>query len=119
ASAPPTIYQGWYDNVVAVDPTDPTGNTAPFGGISMLRTDDGGASFTDVAQPYAGGPLHPDAHALSFAPLDPARSLYVGTDGGVWSSQNLGGTGTSADWTNLNNGLSVTQFYSGSSVDLT
>jgi len=62
----PPEAQGWYDNVVAIDPNDGSGDTAVFGGITMLATTDGGISFTDIAQPYGGGPLHPDFHAVAF-----------------------------------------------------
>jgi len=108
--------QGWYDNVVAVDPSDGTGNTAVFGGITMVTTTDGGASFQDVAFPYNGGPIHPDFHAIAFTG---PHTFYTGNDGGIYSTSNLGATGQPSDWTNRNAGLSVTQFYQGSSVDLT
>ncbi len=109
-------YQGWYDNVIAVDPNDATANRVVFGGVTMLATTNGGSSFTDVAKPYNGGPLHPDFHAVAFTG---ASSFYAGNDGGVYSTTNLGGTGSASDWTNRNATLSVTQFYAGSSVDLT
>ena len=107
--------QGWYDNVVAVDPYDPTGDTAAFGGVTMLATRDGGSSFTDVAQPYNGGPLHPDFHAIQFI----ARNTFLtGNDGGVWYTADLGGTAQPGDWSDLSATLSITQFYGGSAVDL-
>lgn len=109
-------YQGWYDNVIAVDPNDATANRVVFGGVTMLATTNGGSSFTDVAKPYNGGPLHPDFHAVAFTG---ASSFYAGNDGGVYSTTTLGGTGSASDWTNRNASLSVTQFYAGSSVDLT
>ena len=112
---PPIVYQGWYDNVVGVDPTNP--NHAVFGGITMLATSDGGTTFTDVALPYSLGPLHPDFHAVAFP--GPANTFYAGNDGGVYLTSNLGGTGTASDWTNENATLSITQFYAGSSPDLT
>jgi len=109
-------YQGWYDNVIAVDPNDATANRVVFGGVTMLATTNGGTSFTDVARPYNGGPLHPDFHAVAYTG---ASSLYAGNDGGVYSTTNLGGTGSPGDWTNRNATLSITQFYAGSSIDLT
>jgi hypothetical protein len=114
AGTPPVAWQGWYDNVVGVDPTDPT--HAVFGGISMLVTSNGGTSFTDVAQPYNQGPLHPDFHAIAFP--GPAGTFYAGNDGGVYRTSVFGGTGTPFDWTNDNATLSITQFYQGSSPDL-
>ena len=110
----PVIYQGWFDNVVGVEPGNPT--HAVFGGISMLVTTDGGATFTDVAKPYAAGPLHPDVHAVAFPGA--ANTFYTGNDGGVSLTSNLGGTGTSNDWTNKSATLSISQFYQGSTLDL-
>jgi Protein of unknown function (DUF1573) len=104
----PAAYQGWYDNVVGVDPSNP--NDAVFGGITAVTTTNGGLSFSDVARPYSGGPLHPDFHAVAF---DGVGTVYVGNDGGVWSSSNFG-----QSWTNLNTTLSITQFYSGTALDL-
>jgi len=112
----PPEAQGWYDNVVAIDPNDGSGDTAVFGGITMLATTDGGISFTDIAQPYGGGPLHPDFHAVAFTDY---HSFYAGNDGGVYFTTDLGGTGSAADWTNDSSDLRITQFYQGSSVDLT
>ncbi len=110
----PGGYQGWYDNVVAVDPMD--ANRAVFGGVTMLATSDGGQTFTDIAYPYNGGPLHPDFHAAAFAG---ANALYVADDGGVSFTSNLGGTGTASDWANRSTGLAITQFYQGASPYLT
>lgn len=103
-------FQGWYDNVVAVDPTN--ASHAVFGGVYLLATDDGGNSFTHV-----GGPLHVDFHAAAFTGTP--DTLYAGNDGGVWRTSNLGGTGTPSDWTNLNNTLTLTEYYYGSSDDVT
>lgn len=106
-------YNGWYANVVAVSQSDT--NKAVFGGTTLVTTADGDATFTDVGQPYQGGPLHPDMHAVA---ITGSSSFYVGTDGGVWSTTDFGGTGKSTDWKNLNATLAVTTFYSGSALDL-
>jgi hypothetical protein len=112
--------QGLYDNAVAVDPTD--GNRAVFGGITILATKDGGASFTNVGKPYSGGPVHPDIHAFAFTD---ASTFYVGTDGGLERTVNLGGNGARGDWQNLNGGpdptkrLAITQFNAGTSPSAT
>jgi len=105
--------QGWYDNVVAVDPTN--SSRAVFGGETMLATTNGGSSFSDIGKSYNSGFIHADFHALAFTG---ANSFYTGNDGGVWKTTDLGGTGTSADWTNLNAGLSTIQFYSGAARDV-
>jgi hypothetical protein len=106
--------QGWYDITIGVDPTN--SNRAVFGGITMLSTSDGGLTFTDIARPYSGGPVHPDFHAIAFTG---AKSFYTGNDGGVWRTFDLGGTGTASDWTNLSATLAVTTFYGGDASDST
>lgn len=49
--------------------------------------------------------LHPDAHALEFAPSNPSI-VYLGNDGGIWKSTDTGNT-----WTSLNStSFSATTF---------
>src|SRR5438067_10579169 len=40
--------QCWYNLVIAVDPTDP--DLVYFGGLSVYRSTDGGANFTNVGR---------------------------------------------------------------------
>ena len=114
------VGQGDYDNVIAVDPTN--ANVAIFGGVTVLVTTNGGASFQNIGQVYDGGVIHPDIHAAAFATGDGHR-LLMGTDGGLWSSLNLGGTnhappfGTSGDWQDVNGNLATVQFYKGTALD--
>jgi photosystem II stability/assembly factor-like uncharacterized protein len=93
--------QGWYNNVLAVSPTDP--NVVVAGGVGIVRTTNGGTSWYYI-NTYAVGP-HPDQHALAFDPSSPSR-VYIGNDGGVALSEDKGGT-----WQHVNNGLAITQFY--------
>ncbi|MBI3569275.1 MAG: hypothetical protein HY084_13835 [Gemmatimonadetes bacterium] len=95
--------QCWYAMVVTASPTDT--NTVYFSGLSLYRSVDGGASFSDVALP-----VHVDHHALSFDPTTPT-TMYAGTDGGVFKSADQGST-----WSSLNTNLSITQFYGGFSL---
>jgi hypothetical protein len=104
--------QGWYDITVGVDPTN--AGRAVFGGVTLLSTTDGGTTFTDIAKPYSGGPVHPDFHAIAFTG---SNAFFTGNDGGVWKTADLGGSGGSADWTNLNSTLGITTFYGGSAID--
>ena len=99
--------QGWYDNAVAVDPTN--SNDAVFGAITVIRTTTGGQSFEDVGNPYSGGNIHPDFHAFAFTG---ANTLYTGNDGGIWYTTDLG-----TSWSNRNANLNTIQFYSGTSPD--
>lgn len=125
--------QGWYDNVVAVDPMNP--DVVWAGGIDLFRSDDGGrnwglASYWWLDPDLKSGEFppqyaHADQHALVFHPrYDGAanRTLFVGNDGGLYRTDDARAS-TSGDvcgkkkgalaWTNLNNGYGVTQFYDG------
>ncbi|MHB8540949.1 MAG: WD40/YVTN/BNR-like repeat-containing protein [Candidatus Acidiferrales bacterium] len=85
-------------------------------GIStVIRSTDGGQTWADASCDNASGTfIHVDTHAFAFAP---GGTVYTGNDGGVWSSANVisGGAG-SQTWSNLNNSLSLTQFYPGNSI---
>jgi hypothetical protein len=110
-----------YDNVVAVDPGSSSvfiggsaEGSAPGVGV-VWRSEDGGSSWTDTDPPPSSAStqaLHPDVHAIAFA-ADGSR-MYVGTDGGVWSTPNV--TTSPVVWTSLNNSLALTQFYPGMSI---
>jgi hypothetical protein len=92
--------QGWYDHAVAVHPTSP--DTVIVGGVSAMRTTNGGTSFTSVTPP------HVDQQFYAFAD---DGTLYAGDDGGIQRSTNNG-----TSWTSINGGLGVTQIYSGTSL---
>jgi hypothetical protein len=127
--------QGWYDNVIAVDPMDP--NRVWAGGIDLFRSDDGGANWglasywwgqgdTDFGAHYA----HADQHVIVFHPgYDGAsnKTMYVANDGGIFRTSdaraNVGTTTASVctlpvagtvSWTELNTNYQSTQFYHGS-----
>jgi hypothetical protein len=92
--------QGWYNQLVAVSPSDP--NTVYFGGALLLaKTTDGGSTFTQTSNWLAqfGLPyVHADCHTATF---DANGNLYVGTDGGISKSTDGGNTFTDS----LNVGL--------------
>ena len=124
--------QGWYDNVLAVDPADP--NRIWSGGIDLFRSDDGGQNWgiasywwADIGTPtYA----HADNHVIRFHPGyngTTNKKLYVASDGGVFRTDdaraavgttvaNVCGSPVSGAvaWTELNNNYVTTQFYHGS-----
>ncbi len=126
------LNQGWYDNVVAVDPLD--SEKVWVGGIDMWRSDNGGvdwgtASFwwfdKGVDQQYS----HADRHAIVFHPNYNGSSnkiAYFGSDGGVDRTDDARApvnttltqicgspVAGSTVWTDRSNGYVTTQFYDG------
>src|SRR5438105_1370786 len=106
--------QGSYDNSIAVDPSSPA--RAVFGGVTALTTITAGGGFTDVGHAYQAnkGLIHPDYHAFAFWSHD---HLFAGTDGGVYKTNDLGGTGFGGDWTNVSAGMDTLQYYGGVALD--
>jgi photosystem II stability/assembly factor-like uncharacterized protein len=113
--------QCFYDNVLAIDPVSSSvfvGGSAegtPPGVGFVWRSEDGGSTWEDIDPPPTSSgmqALHPDVHAIAFA-ADGSK-MYVGSDGGMWSTTNV--TTAPVTWTNLNETLSLTQFYPGMSV---
>jgi len=90
---------GWYFGDCAADPVDP--NKVTILGVTIRRSTNGGQSFSSIT-----GGAHVDEHALW---IDPANTshLYMGSDGGFFSSLNAG-----ASWTKSVD-LPITQFYAG------
>lgn len=102
--------QGWYNNTIWVAPNDP--NRIIVGGVTLRMSIDGGVNWTPI------GYLHSDHHALVSDPNYATNgTIYGGNDGGVHKSTNANTptptTTTLPSWTNLNNGLGITQFYGG------
>lgn len=125
--------QGWYDNVIAVDPVD--ANIVWVGGIDLFRSNNGGQTWGQASHWWADPPnvpvtapqyAHADQHAIVFHPNYNGSSnqqMFVGNDGGLFRTSNARAATTtntcaltpqgSVAWTNLNNGYGVTQFYHG------
>jgi hypothetical protein len=126
----PRYSQGWYDNVIAVDPKNP--NRLWAGGVDLFRSDDAGKTWgvasawwmeSQAPRVYA----HADQHAIAFHPGyngTTNRSLYVGNDGGVFLTTNATAPtgksvasvcdprGIGVSWQRRNS-LGNTQFYHG------
>lgn len=97
--------QGWYDNVIEVDPTD--ANIVYTGGINIFKTINGGSSWSRISDGYGNPYVHVDQHEIAFRPGN-HQTVYFGNDGGMFKTTN-GGTSFSS----LDNGLATVQFYSG------
>lgn len=117
-TSPPTITstgglsylsgQGWYDNVIAVDPFN--SSHLYVGGVEMMKSTNGGSSWFQLTywHPFYGSPVvHADHHVILFDPND-SGTLFSGNDGGIFKSTDNG-----TSWSDLNNGLEITQFYGG------
>jgi photosystem II stability/assembly factor-like uncharacterized protein len=98
--------QGWYDNALWVDPTDP--NNVIIGGIRLYRSTNSGANFSQI------GNLHADQHIIIEAPgFDGVsnKMVYFGNDGGIFRTTDINAGFVITQ--ELNNNLGITQFYSG------
>jgi GEVED domain/Bacterial Ig domain/Secretion system C-terminal sorting domain len=94
--------QGWYDLSLAVDPSVKT--TIYAGGVNMWKSTTSGTSWSCVGHwSGTGAPyVHADIHDLTFI----GSTLYVGNDGGVFTTANGGST-----WTDKSSNLAIGQLY--------
>jgi hypothetical protein len=98
--------QCWYDIGLAMDPDDAdiiyVGGATNSGTARILIKSTDGSTFTMIDQG-----LHPDTHDIRLAPSN-SSIVYVAGDGGIWRSDNAGGSFTSLN----NTDFSATQFQS-------
>lgn len=127
------LNQGWYDNILAVDPADE--NIVWAGGVDLFRSNDGGANwgiaslwFSVPSDPFF---VHADQHAIVFDPGyngTSNKTMYATNDGGLFKTTDAraavdppvnpnicdtAATTIAVPWESLNNGYDVTQFYHG------
>lgn len=104
-----------YNHTLDIDPirqADPLKPRLVLGFIRPWLSNDGGATFNVMTNPWGTSQqVHQDTQVVRFAriasgPLPSPTPLWLGTDGGLWRTDNLG-----SSYTNLNNGLAMTQFY--------
>ncbi|MBK9270581.1 MAG: glycosyl hydrolase [Saprospiraceae bacterium] len=81
------VSRPFYFSTLVIDPKDPKRVYRPA--LSFSYSDDGGYSFTDASN--AGGWVHSDHHALWINPNN-TNFLVLGTDGGVYISNDRGAT---------------------------
>ena len=116
--------QGWYDNTIAVSPTNANVvfaagviyyNPGVYGNIDgIVGSLDGGATWTDFSVGKNFNAPHTDWHALAFTA---DGRLLSGSDGGVWRLENpsdqnpVGNNPNSSNiqWTDLNTNLNTIQ----------
>lgn len=108
--------QGWYDNTLWIDPTNP--NQVVIGGLDLHRSTNGGSSWTQISVWYTQPTTpHADHHAIVAASGyngSSNRTVYFGNDGGIYKASDISAASSSgSSWQVLNNGLGITQFYGG------
>ena len=94
--------QAWFDLAFSVSNTDP--NTMFVGVLDIWKSTDGGNDFTKINEWFQPSPTytHADIHFMRYYD----GVLYAGTDGGIYKSENDGGT-----FTDLTEDMSISQFY--------
>jgi Ig-like domain CHU_C associated len=99
-----TIPQGSYAQGLMADPSN--SNTVIIGGLRLIKSTDGGATFTRISQwvGTTGQYVHADIHNIQW--VDNGNKLFIGTDGGLFFSANKGTT-----FSDKNTGLRLKQFY--------
>jgi len=96
-----------YTGALWVDPTNE--DTIVVGGQQLWRSTNGGVTLTPITSS-----AHWDNHVLRHHPdFDGSsnKTVYVGTDGGLYKALDIYTVGSSSDWIALNDGLGITQFY--------
>ncbi|HEX4910720.1 MAG TPA: hypothetical protein VFV64_08160 [Permianibacter sp.] len=106
--------QGWYDNAIWVDPSN--ANRLVVGGIDLFRSTDGGVTLEKFST-WWQSPLsaHADQHTIVSHPQFNGTdnfTVFVGNDGGVYRIDNVFTALDDSGFTELNNNLGITQFYS-------
>ncbi len=93
-----------YNQAISVNPTDP--NKILVGSIRHALSTNGGTTLTYLTSSWGTGQkVHQDTHVLTWSKTN-ANRFWVGTDGGVWRSDDSG-----TNYVNLNANLNVTLFY--------
>jgi photosystem II stability/assembly factor-like uncharacterized protein len=114
-STPETdVEVSWYANPIWVDPTDP--DVVVTGGASrFFRSIDGGLTFAQISSGYImTTDPHPDLHFIGHDPGyngTTNRRVYVGTDGGLWCTDDIRNAATGSGWYKREQSYRTSQFY--------
>lgn len=106
--------QGWYDNALWVDPTNPA--VVIVGGIDLWRSTNSGTTLTKISQWFSApaSSAHADHHAIVNHPGyngTTNKTVFFGNDGGVYRATDVKTVSLISGWQELNNDLGITQFY--------
>ena len=105
---------GDYTGTIWVDPTN--SNIVIAGGLDLYRSTNGGTSFSKISAwaSYPARSAHADQHVIVAHPSfdgSSNRTVFFGNDGGIQRATNVHTVSNTSGWTNLANGLSITQLY--------
>ncbi|MFI5253382.1 MAG: WD40/YVTN/BNR-like repeat-containing protein [Bacteroidota bacterium] len=112
--------QGGYDNVMWVDPTNSNVILAGYRNLQLSR--DGGQTFTIIGGASQFSPaqnVHSDMHMVAPSPQYDGiknKTIFIGCDGGIYKAVDITVATLSSGWTDLNNNLGITQFYTGAAA---
>jgi hypothetical protein len=105
--------QAFYDMSIAVDPSNASivyaAGSLDFGGVGMIQSTDGGATWHNITADDTGNGPHTDWHALTF---DANGHLLVGNDGGLWRKDPDPSNSAGFLWIDLNGNLNTVQLAS-------
>src|SRR5205814_9006446 len=90
--------QEFYNHLLLVDPTDAARNTVYIGGnLSSAKSTDGGNTWRITSNWLAqfGLPyVHADFHAAAFSNIGGVKTVFFGSDGGLFTSTDGGNSFT-------------------------
>lgn len=93
-----------YNLTLDIHPT--SSDTVLVGTIRPWRSTNGGTTLSVLDNTWGSSQkVHQDIHVVRYSRTNGSR-FWVGSDGGLWRTEN-----GSTSYTNLNNGLNITQFY--------
>jgi photosystem II stability/assembly factor-like uncharacterized protein len=98
--------QAFYTLSLALDPMN--AEKVLTGGVNVYKSSDGAVNFSISSHWYGANGIpyaHADIHDIQFKPGN-SSVIYLGTDGGVFRSNDGGNT-----YTDLSVGLAISQFY--------